>query len=273
MERKAAPPRAKCQEASPQSRGSYIPCGAPAVFVVKNRDPDPYFMCEMCADHNVRNRGARYVMADETESAFRPEVGESDVEPMEPPADAELASVAGLAREQLAAEDEVRAAESTLKAANARLAAVRDGALPAAFAALGLAEFKLEDGSKVTVREAYRCGQLDDAVREDGRPLEERLAALEWLDLHGHGDLARRVITVTLGAGAEAVADELLALISAHRAANSFRVDHRRTVPWNTLSGFAREQTQHHEDPPLDVLGVTVQRSAKITRPKERGDF
>jgi len=40
-------------------------CFAPAEFVVKNCDPKPYNMCAMCADHNVKNRGARYVLVKE----------------------------------------------------------------------------------------------------------------------------------------------------------------------------------------------------------------
>ena len=58
----APPPGTACQEASMQSTTHYIPCGRPAMFVVKNRDPHPYAMCEMCADHNARNRGATYVL-------------------------------------------------------------------------------------------------------------------------------------------------------------------------------------------------------------------
>ena len=47
-----------CEEASLNSKEHYIPCNAPARFMVKNRDATPYRMCEMCADHNVKNRGA-----------------------------------------------------------------------------------------------------------------------------------------------------------------------------------------------------------------------
>lgn len=50
-----------CEEASPLSHSFYIPCNAPAAYVVKNRDPTPYRMCAQCADHNVRNRGATIV--------------------------------------------------------------------------------------------------------------------------------------------------------------------------------------------------------------------
>jgi hypothetical protein len=47
-----------CQEASPMSRDQYVHCGALATCVVDNGDERPHWMCEGCADHNVKNRGA-----------------------------------------------------------------------------------------------------------------------------------------------------------------------------------------------------------------------
>lgn len=49
-----------CEEASPLSSKTYIPCNKPAVSLVHwpKRQEGPYRMCEMCAHHNVRNRGA-----------------------------------------------------------------------------------------------------------------------------------------------------------------------------------------------------------------------
>src|SRR5580704_14522860 len=65
-ETRAVPPfGTRCQEAGPLSLKFYVPCGAPAEFVVKSNDPDPYAMCTLCADHNVRNRSARYIMEGE----------------------------------------------------------------------------------------------------------------------------------------------------------------------------------------------------------------
>ena len=58
-------PGTTCEEASQLSHNFYIPCGMPAMFVVRNRDPDSYNMCAACASHNVKDRGARYVMEDE----------------------------------------------------------------------------------------------------------------------------------------------------------------------------------------------------------------
>ena len=56
MELKAKP--GCCEEASTLSHNFYIPCNAPATQLIKTSDPQPYRMCEPCASHNARNRGA-----------------------------------------------------------------------------------------------------------------------------------------------------------------------------------------------------------------------
>lgn len=57
------PKMESCREAAMGVPG-YIPCGKPATYVVENRgEVNP--MCPACADHNVRNRGARYMLKDE----------------------------------------------------------------------------------------------------------------------------------------------------------------------------------------------------------------
>lgn len=57
---KPIPEDAKCQEASILSGSYYIACGRPAKAIVRHdKDRRSYYMCEMCADHNVRNRGGK----------------------------------------------------------------------------------------------------------------------------------------------------------------------------------------------------------------------
>lgn len=62
-QRKIPPTGSRCEETS--MFYPPLPCSAPAEFVVKNSDPKPYNMCAMCADHNVKNRGACYLMEGE----------------------------------------------------------------------------------------------------------------------------------------------------------------------------------------------------------------
>ena len=47
-----------CEEASPLSTNGYIPCNRPATRLVAHGDEGPYRMCDACADHNLKNRGA-----------------------------------------------------------------------------------------------------------------------------------------------------------------------------------------------------------------------
>jgi hypothetical protein len=192
------------------------------------------------------------------------------IEPIEFPSDQDLSSVVELAREQVAAEAEVAQLEKQLAVAKARLATVRDDRLPKAMLTLGLSDCTLDTGHRVEVRERFQCGQLDDSPESSdkggGRPLTERLDALAWLDESGHGDIARRTVTITLGAKSEDAANQIIDLVRTHPAANSFLIDQRRVVPWNTLAKFTKEQLSGGGDPPMGLLGVSVQTSSKITR-------
>lgn len=49
-----------CEEASMASSLTYIPCNKPATRMISwpARGEGPYRMCDMCADHSVKNRGA-----------------------------------------------------------------------------------------------------------------------------------------------------------------------------------------------------------------------
>ena len=51
-----------CEEASLFGPpGMYLPCNEPATTVVKWKPEGPYRMCDMCADHNIKRRGAERV--------------------------------------------------------------------------------------------------------------------------------------------------------------------------------------------------------------------
>ena len=52
-----------CEEADMASHNFYIPCNKPAVSIVgwKGRSDTPIRMCDMCTDHNVKNRNGYIV--------------------------------------------------------------------------------------------------------------------------------------------------------------------------------------------------------------------
>ena len=51
---------AKCEEAA-MGIPFYVPCGKPAEFIIANRN-ERVNMCPMCANHNIKNRGASFLL-------------------------------------------------------------------------------------------------------------------------------------------------------------------------------------------------------------------
>ena len=60
----------QCQEVSSLSFMCYIPCMRQAMYIVKGRDRYAYPMCNICANYNVRNRGAHIVQEGEAVKIF-----------------------------------------------------------------------------------------------------------------------------------------------------------------------------------------------------------
>ncbi len=54
-----------CEEQVGMPGGGVLPCNKPATQIIDVNRPGssegPYRMCDMCADHSVRNRGMKFV--------------------------------------------------------------------------------------------------------------------------------------------------------------------------------------------------------------------
>lgn len=188
------------------------------------------------------------------------------------PDDEGLALVATLARRQVELEDALIAHEAEGKALRADLQLIAERDLPAAMAGVGLSQFRLTDGTVISEKLVYRCGQLDDSEddpkKPDRKPLSERLKAFEWFREEGHSDLVKTNVTILTGRGLESFVDDLMAWLRDHPKANQVAVKRARTVLWNTLSAFVKAEDEALREPPLDLLGVSKIHVAKVTRAK-----
>lgn len=194
-------------------------------------------------------------------------IDDADLAPAAAPSDISLRRVASIAARQISLEDQVAQAEARIKELKTELQMVKEADLPRAMGDCGMAEFKLLDGSSVSIETDYRCGQLDDGpVRKNStRTVEENLEGLYWLEDNDHGDLAKNLITVQLNKGQEELAAEIVDYLRSLKS-NSMTFDRRRAVLWNTLAAFARRQEEQGDDVPLDKLGITRVTYAKISR-------
>lgn len=102
-------------------------------------------------------------------------------------------------------------------------------------------------------------------IAADWEP-ERRMAAFDWLEANGHGDIIKNVITVSLPRDsqedAEAVRTALDILEIPYTEAKS--------VHHGTLKSWLREQTEkYHRALPLSVLGASIGQVVEIKSAKE----
>lgn len=107
-------------------------------------------------------------------------------------------------------------------------------------------------------------------IAADWEPVR-REAGFSWLEEAGHGDVIAVNVSVAFRRGEIEQARELQELIRTQFAgANSHEVSLSMGVPWGTLTALVKELIESGEEVPLEKLGATVGRIAKIKRRRKK---
>ena len=196
-------------------------------------------------------------------------VEEMERDAAKPPAEGEgaklvLKRVGELVRSRNALADRVTDAEAVLLKAKADLFRVETVDIPELLHEAGLEEVKLEDGTKVTVREDINCG-ISEANKPD---------AFRWLrEVGGAAQLIKTSVSVFFPKEKVDKADALfLSLLKKFGDAN---VTLSETVHAATLKAYLKERREAHAEdpevtlPPPRIFGVHEYSIAKITAPKD----
>lgn len=290
------PPGAACQEADAQlSTKVYVPCGRPAAVVVKHdRDENLYAMCDMCAFHNVKNRGARcvvegspeaglpfFVMSDAQRadakhailSSLPPAAGHNrgpaaDVE--EDPArgeavtDAQLKSVADQGMEALAIQDRIAELNASASELAGQLKTLLEMSLPAAMKMVGLTVAPLVNGWQVKLEDI--CAAYITAANKE--------AAHAELERVGQGSTIKREYAVSFGRGEAAAAARLEAFLekgyarAKGRRVEPYAFEKKESVHSGTLGKTVRELIANGTYFDKGLLGVYEGTAAKLVKPK-----
>lgn len=97
-------------------------------------------------------------------------------------------------------------------------------------------------------------------------PEQQRKAAFDWLDQHGHGDLIKTEVTVLFPREERAEASELLEELRGEGLEPVIK----ENVSHQTLTAWLKEQVERSGIlPPLELLGATVGRIVRLSTPKE----
>lgn len=171
--------------------------------------------------------------------------------------DEDKASIASLAEKQLSLKTEIENLEELLKEKKKDLQRVEEHDLPEAMDRIGMSEFKLTDGTKISVGSFYNASI----------PAERKDEAFDWLDEHGHGSIIKAAVKTEFGRGSLEGAKAFLEYARRFNQLDQEPVLDQG-VHWQTLRAFVKEQVEEGAGLPLDLFGVYIGRKAKITKAK-----
>ena len=176
-----------------------------------------------------------------------------DIEVEAPPATIEL--LINHAEEARELEREILKDSIALSEKQDKLDKILRGYIPDIMKALRLEDFKLEDGSKITVKDDVKAH-----ISEENKPI-----AHGWLRENDYDGIIKTEVTVNFGKGESADAERAReALI----AAGFTDAEINDSVHHSTLKSFVKERLVAGDNIPLDVFGVFEFRVAKIELPK-----
>lgn len=120
---------------------------------------------------------------------------------------------------------------------------------------LGLEDFKMVDGSKITVKDDVKC-----SISEERKP-----AAFEWLRENEYDGIIKTNVAVAFGKGEAADAERAREVLIEAGFTDAEITD---SVHHSTLKSFVKERLEAGTNIPLETFGVFEFRIAKITPPK-----
>ena len=166
--------------------------------------------------------------------------------------DGELKTIAQLAQKQNELETKIKGKEEELKNDKKELREIAEVQLPDALKEVGLSEFSLVDGTKVSVTAFYSARIT----------AENKERAFDWLRENGHADLIKNTVSVSFGRAEDETANSLLTKLDSE----GFHPEQKEGVEPMTLKGFVREQVEKGNDLPFDTLNIYVGQKTKITK-------
>lgn len=165
-----------------------------------------------------------------------------------------LTNLAKLCKLQIQIEDELDAVAERVKELNARLNQVSGVDIPSILSQRGLSEVRLDDGTKVKIRDEWRVGTTG----------KYRSFINNWLEKNGFGGMIRDEVTLRFGKDEGEKVEEFLKL--AEKYTKSLK--RVRAANATSFKSFVKELVEKGEiDVPLRDLGVHIQQMTKLERP------
>jgi hypothetical protein len=171
-----------------------------------------------------------------------------------PISDADVQSIAELARQQYRLEKSIELLEKSLKEKKEELLKLQMVLIPARMEQVGMQEFTLK-GKEVIAK--LRVDDFYSAKISE----ENELNAFKWLRDNGHAGIVKTQVVCNY---TQKEQDQVKRLLSILRR-NRIGFDKKDSVHWQTLRAFVREMKEGGKHIPDDLFGVFVGKKTKLT--------
>ena len=140
--------------------------------------------------------------------------------------------------------------EAKLKEAKERRSHIIEIEIPEVMDEIGMEEFKLSNGKKITIKQII-AASMPVATREEG---------LTWLEKNNHGDIIKTQLQIKFNREQHDAAKEL----AENLMEEQYNVSISSAVNPQTLKSFVKEQIEGGSELPKDLFSIYLSRQAVI---------
>lgn len=169
-----------------------------------------------------------------------------------PPSPDTLRRLADLAAQAKARELAVANLEAKLKEEKQALSALVERDIPTIMDEIGMSDFRIKDGTRILVKDVVRASISAD--RQE--------AAKEWFDANGLAGIVKRRFIISFNRDQTALVNKFAADLRKRKVPLAVSIENK--VEPMTLKALVTRRLEAGEEVPMELLGVFVQRVAKI---------
>ena len=159
-------------------------------------------------------------------------------------------SISELCNRLLDLQEQARRIEENLKSKNDEIRMLSEQEIPNLMQEAGVSEFKLADGSSVSVKPFYAAKI----------PVSKTDEAFQWLTGNGYGDLIKNTVSLNFGKSEDNLANSLVEDLKS----KGHNVSQKKKVEQQTLKAFVKEAIQNGQNVPMDLFGVYISNKTTI---------
>jgi len=164
----------------------------------------------------------------------------------------DLSNISDLGRQLDQLGEKIRVEEDHLKSLKEDYRKISEDLLPNKLRELGVSEFKLANGTSMSIQQYYSARITP----------ENRDVCFHWLENNGLGDIIKNTVSANFGRGEDEAAQDLMTQLEE----DGHSLVQKKWVEPMTLKAVVREQVEKGNDLPLETFNVYIGQKIKVKK-------